>query len=1298
MFESISANYIPLFPRLVQLYFKGGKLFKGKNHSRLKILIGMILVFSITASLAQTRTVNFQGRTVKVFPYKLENEFESGSYYYSDDYKYVFNQFAVPYSPEPLQDGEYVICYAGQYYFNQRSRKSRKKNKIIIDSFVVAAVFNVKNSVKNGPVLFYDPYNHKKPIATGFYKNDLKDSVWETNNKEEKISIEFKEGIIDGKVVRYNFKYKVQSILVIKNGEEVKGNEQYTGGQTLYQGRSALISKYRIKNGEESSEYDEKDSTLLSSWDEIQYLKEKLADGEYVMYYKSYLKMDGRQSIKRMANKKEPSIAVNFFIRNGKLEGRFYEFEYGIQDTTTKNNRKAQTIANYKNGKLDGKNVTYRKGKIQSKTNWKDGKQNGEQFYYYSQYYNKGKLVHIYRFKDGKQDGKEEEYYKGKLLKMTTWKDGTLYGPFIDNKDKNCSKKGLHFRGGGDSILEIKYKNKSRQIYTNSPTPFAEMDTSDLEWYLMPVHPGYNNQRGFLLYTKIQQIGANGKHVSTQYQYKGNKQIPYVVLNARGDTIEKATRLSAPSKPFQSKIIGITYDKENNRKHINEYLYNWISFNSYDVRYWGNQVSWTSFYPDSIVKNYTLNRPVSNWNGWMTKRDSTVVIYKKNGKQKISEKFSIKNFGEFRDIDNLNPTGFSTINQFEKRHYSFIPNDTVHTAVTRFLFKQLTYTSNYKKCLKDSAYVSDAGEAYGINPLDLGTFEYHYLNQHVYITGKNGCILSLNDKPYTGKIIVNEVFSWKGLEYHYEGEIQSKPDGIYIIKYISQGLKNPRDKNRKPYQLRNFEFNYTNGLLDGEQRCTDTIGNPIYILNFKKGRSDGAQYFSSINAYSGYYAPSENIVCNYDSGFLNGKYIVNDSVGNILKATQYSKGKLDGSYLEYDRQSYKENGIKQLILKTNFKNGNLNGELIIFNDGQIIEIVNFENGNATGNYLKNGKQLIKAESSDSAHDFKSYYKLYPEIKAKLKNGAFKDTVFAYWPEGGVNYIAVMDTDYHHQYFLMNASNGPINFSKKMSLVLVKQKTDMYYRNRIKLSSNLEDVNHKENFNGYMPIDLDPLRDNSKGIFTFYYKNGVKSQQGKIINYNKYGKWKYWSENGILMKHTEYKDWQDSISKFPSNYLGKITTYYPSGKKLMEGYIVSQEHSYQCNQELEIAYENVLYTHYYNEQGKDIFNNGNCKVTEFHLNGTKRYNGQISNRQNSGLWKFYDPTGNLAALGEYVNGQKQGRWLRGDLGGVNYIDNACTINEALGLIKERQTKNIDIIETLYQNGVEVSSSHLVLEKF
>lgn len=43
------------------------------------------------------------------------------------------------------------------------------------------------------------------------------------------------------------------------------------------------------------------------------------------------------------------------------------------------------------------------------------------------------------------------------------------------------------------------------------------------------------------------------------------------------------------------------------------------------------------------------------------------------------------------------------------------------------------------------------------------------------------------------------------------------------------------------------------------------------------------------------------------------------------------------------------------------------------------------------------------------------------------------------------------------------------------------------------------------------------------------------------------------------------------------------------------------------------------------------------------------------------------------------------------------DNACTINEALSLIKERQNKNIDVEELFYENGELKSSSEFSLEK-
>jgi hypothetical protein len=72
---------------------------------------------------------------------------------------------------------------------------------------------------------------------------------------------------------------------------------------------------------------------------------------------------------------------------------------------------------------------------------------------------------------------------------------------------------------------------------------------------------------------------------------------------------------------------------------------------------------------------------------------------------------------------------------------------------------------------------------------------------------------------------------------------------------------------------------------------------------------------------------------------------------------------------------------------------------------------------------------------------------------------------------------------------------------------------------------------------------------------------------------------------------------------------------------------------------------------------------------------------------TGIWKFYDPFGNLNQVGEYVMGKRDGRWLAGDLSKTKYIGDIC-LNPNLPNIENEikmREKLLDIVITNYKLG-------------
>jgi antitoxin component YwqK of YwqJK toxin-antitoxin module len=64
------------------------------------------------------------------------------------------------------------------------------------------------------------------------------------------------------------------------------------------------------------------------------------------------------------------------------------------------------------------------------------------------------------------------------------------------------------------------------------------------------------------------------------------------------------------------------------------------------------------------------------------------------------------------------------------------------------------------------------------------------------------------------------------------------------------------------------------------------------------------------------------------------------------------------------------------------------------------------------------------------------------------------------------------------------------------------------------------------------------------------------------------------------------------------------------------------------------------------------------VKNYYDDGTLQSEGQMLNNLPTGVWKYYTPNGQLNQVGEYVQGKRNGRWLKGDLSKTNYLGDIC----------------------------------------
>jgi antitoxin component YwqK of YwqJK toxin-antitoxin module len=202
--------------------------------------------------------------------------------------------------------------------------------------------------------------------------------------------------------------------------------------------------------------------------------------------------------------------------------------------------------------------------------------------------------------------------------------------------------------------------------------------------------------------------------------------------------------------------------------------------------------------------------------------------------------------------------------------------------------------------------------------------------------------------------------------------------------------------------------------------------------------------------------------------------------------------------------------------------------------------------------------------------------------------------------------------------------------------------------------------------------------------TKYYPNDTIARDGKISSGKKVGPWKYFSYEGELLYKVDYADSiitiNDSI-QFKSK--GILTDYNSKGNPISKSFIIEKFEKYDCahSDHHEIR---QLYTTW---EANDTLKRINGYVKNHYDNGVIQNEGNMKNGLPTGIWKFYDPFGNLNQVGVYVSGKRDGRWLAGDLSKTKYLGDIC-LNPNLPNIENEikmREKLLDIVITNYKLG-------------
>lgn len=469
------------------------------------------------------------------------------------------------------------------------------------------------------------------------------------------------------------------------------------------------------------------------------------------------------------------------------------------------------------------------------------------------------------------------------------------------------------------------------------------------------------------------------------------------------------------------------------------------------------------------------------------------------------------------------------------------------------------------------------------------------------------------------------------------------------------------------------------------------------VLDIKDFSNTGGSYYCNLQVFGGYVSSmrkstwmsntvdySDNLrdgetwsYCGGSENYVNGKRHGLYSTSNTLK--EYYHGKLHGDYIDFGYYSPEKEYHGQIDFKASYKLDTLHGMFQSFvRPMELSQTLYFENGLPNGKYWRGN---VTAPTS---------------VDITLDHGYLVDTAYYYFKEGvlktkvyhDIKDSVFFDDSYKNQLGMYEKAQDSMRKYTDWNQELIDLLTEGY------LEPNTYLVNRDK------LIDFDAKR---SGDYVYYYKNGQKASEGRIEASSKVGIWRYWDLSGGLYKEVTYDSgwFVNPITQDSTYYYGRVKMWYPNGKELLTGLILSKFERFQCDQEMKVDFENLYYLTFHNREGELTLTNRGGKVYEYHNNSEIRLEGEMANGKRSGLWKFYNPQGRLEEVGRYDNGKKDGLWVSGDLEAVPYFEDMCMDGEVgayefpdlseTGAV----TQPIRIKESLYDKGRYIDSDHITL---
>ncbi|MCB9261197.1 MAG: hypothetical protein H6607_02320 [Flavobacteriales bacterium] len=1006
--------------------------------------------------------------------------------------------------------------------------------------------------------------------------------------------------------------------------------------------------------------------TYWNQWPKEQFLPYnpfKIPDGNYLVFYEKRAVNYDEWGNPIYSHADTTLVAAIFTIKNNRKNGSATWYDYSdeqhiIQTGGYENGEKSgewnlysefsKETYSYKNGLLNGEHKKWRGDRLTFSANYVLGVINGQSITYYDEKPYHIKTEYNYNFglktehKKYNAAGKLEEHFVADPV------DGINYRLYEGGVLKQTTSQKIDSFGFGEHIT---FYSKNGNI------------VSDFEkWYYYYYYYSYLNKSltfDFLTSQKFMTMAQtiNGMENCKKYKsYWPNGQVEleydldkdtFTKPVYRYDQEGRITNKYERDPVFNFYLHEYEYNPENGQlisEKTKSGSYSSLMEKEYDQNGVVVKEHYSSKYLDSLHKNET---------GFILKSATNRTYGKKN--KEIEREFYLLHSpyisfktNEFngRVISSFSSNQFLDSITKKEMVEAFVTEygqDTSHKVVHRFAFP--VYSLQNKK--------SYGGVSYSDKVLELSKAA-DSLNYTVFANGEtiSGQVRlvkyerSKKFKPYKYSFTYDEKLSEKLQDYVYEVTINPEADDFFKnYMYRKPGMerffnrkKFKRNKNRDYdyYGYGKKKFKPLRKLKYALKRKKNKHAYPVYE-GYYGGRyhshtshgispdmsrarillSQGKPY--EIGGISYQNNKKQGEVTSYNSSAYYKDGLLHGRAENGGGMAEYYKGMVHGLVLDYGYTSPEEELSTQIKYKAYYTLDTLHGPFQSFvRPQELSQTVTFEKGFPHGKYWQGN---VTAPTS---------------VEATLHHGYLIDTGYYYFKEGNlkakvfyrlqdsVYYASVQNNEYMRYYPSTKTKPVPQTGYEDLKGMLL-------------------------HFNNYNTAD-----------YTYYYKNNVVAAVGRVENRQKVGSWDYFDLNGQLHKRVMYDTgWHvNPITNDSTRYYGTVEMWRPDGTKLLKGLILNSEERFRCDQEMEVDFERLLYTEFYDSIGNQTLDYEGGKIYEYQNNGLIRLEGEFKYGKRDGVWKFYDPNGRLEEIGKYEDGKRAGLWVKGDLEAVPYYENMC----------------------------------------